>query len=103
MSGYELAENEIFLGHGNSGDWGSCSAVWVEWSAIKGMLINYNTSGRRSASNLRIGVILIAQFHTARGPGTTGFSRTFCKAQFQMAVSQRLVRNIDQYSLEESS
>ena len=38
LSGYELAGNEIFLRHGSSGDWGSSSAAWVEWTAIKEML-----------------------------------------------------------------
>ena len=38
LSEHELAENEIFLRHGSSGDWGSSSAAWVEWSAIKEML-----------------------------------------------------------------
>ena len=46
LSGYKLAGNEISLQHGNSGDWGgfSCSAVWVEWSAMKGMLITWESS-----------------------------------------------------------
>ena len=44
-SGYELAGNEIFLRHGSSGDWGGfCwSAVWVEWSAMKGMFITWES------------------------------------------------------------
>lgn len=53
----------------------------------------------------------LSQFHTARGPGTTGFSRTFKKSGFKMADSQRknsnksilFRRNIDQYSLGEST
>ena len=43
LSGYELAGNEIFLRHRSSGDWGSGSAVWVEWSAIKGVLITWES------------------------------------------------------------
>ena len=43
LSGYELAGNEIFLRNGSSGDWGSWSAVWVECSAIKGMLITWES------------------------------------------------------------
>ena len=40
---YKLAENEIFLRHRSDSDWGgfSWSAVWVEWSAIKGMHITW--------------------------------------------------------------
>ena len=46
-----------------------------------------------------------------RGPGTIGFSRTFKKSSFKMADSQRknsnksilFRRNIDQYSLGEST
>ena len=46
FSGHKLPRNEIFLQHGNSGDWCSfsCSAVWVEWSAMKGMLITWESS-----------------------------------------------------------
>ena len=43
LSGYELAGNKIFLRHGSSGDWGSFSAAWVEWSAIKGMFITWES------------------------------------------------------------
>ena len=39
----ELVGNEIFLRHGSSGDWGCCSAAWVEWSAIKRMFITWES------------------------------------------------------------
>ena len=44
LSRYESDGNEIFLRHGNSEDWGSLSALWVEGSAIKGMLITWETN-----------------------------------------------------------
>ena len=59
-SGYELAGNEIFLQHGSIGDWGgfSWSTVWIEWSAIKGMLITWESVlGLYPGFSLRILVV----------------------------------------------
>ena len=45
LSGYELTRNKIFLWHRSSGDCGGfrSSAAWVEWSAVKGILITWES------------------------------------------------------------